>query len=324
MRLPSLPVASLAALLVATPAFAASDYFALGDSITFGETNLAYVPSYGDRGYVAGVADYIAALNGGPRPNVTDLAIDGETTTSFFTNAGRTPPVVGRGDAPLQLENLNYSTTASSQYDVLAAKVAAAQAAGDTVDNVSITLGFNDLAALASLPPADALAAIDQTLVTYRTDYGNVLTQIRALLPNATLYVLGYYNPFPADMTSPAASIFNTGGVALNGIIGDLAAQYGGLYIETAPAFIGNEAAYTYLAEQPANATVAGEYGGALPIGNVHPNALGYAAIAGAVSGSSGQIESMVPEPAAWTLMIGGFGLVGAAVRRSRRLATAG
>jgi len=44
---------------------------------------------------------------------VVNLAIDGETASIFITNAGRTPPVMGRDDAPLQLENLNYGNSAA-------------------------------------------------------------------------------------------------------------------------------------------------------------------------------------------------------------------
>ncbi len=65
---------------------------ALGDSITFGETDLNYVQSNGDRGYVSLFANTLAARNGGVRPAVFNLAIDGETASSFMTNAGRDKP----------------------------------------------------------------------------------------------------------------------------------------------------------------------------------------------------------------------------------------
>ena len=107
---------AMAAPLLIQPAHAGPVYVALGDSITFGETDLNYVQSTGDRGHVGSFANTLAAQNGGVRPTVLNLAIDGETASSFMTNAGRTPPVMGRGDAPLQLENLNYgNSTAVSQ-----------------------------------------------------------------------------------------------------------------------------------------------------------------------------------------------------------------
>ena len=93
---------------LAGQAQAAPTYIGLGDSITFGETDLNYVQSYGDRGNVGDFANIIGSRTG-TRPNVINLAIDGETASSFMSNAGRTPPVVGRGDSPLLLENLNYT-----------------------------------------------------------------------------------------------------------------------------------------------------------------------------------------------------------------------
>jgi len=63
--------------------------------------------------------------------------------------------------------------------------------------------------------------------------------------------------------------------------------------------------------------------------GAAHPNFQGHAAGIYSIGGSSlgfgvtqGFTTGGVPEPAAWTLMIGGFGLAGAALRR-RRAATA-
>lgn len=317
---------SAAALLLTQPVHAAPVYVALGDSITFGETDLNYVQSSGDRGYVSLFADTLAARNGGVRPTVVNLAIDGETASSFMTNAGRTPPVVGRGDAPLQLENLSYgNSTAVSQGTLFANTVAAQRAAGNTVSTVTVTLGFNELAALAPMqntPAAEAaaIAQIPGTLAAYRANYTAVLNEIRSLAPNANLYLLGYYNPFPADPNSPAAPVFNAGGTALNGVIQDLAAQFGAAYVNNAAPFVGHEAQYTYQAAQPAGSSVSGAFGGLLPIGNVHPNSLGYSVIAADVAAAA--VPSNVPEPGSWPLLLLGVAAVGVTVR-SRRAAPA-
>lgn len=97
--------------------------------------------------------------------------------------------------------------------------VAAQQDAGNSIDTVSITLGFNELAALASLPTSTALAQLEPTLTAYRANYSAVLTQVRTLLPDTDLYLLNYYNPFPADPGNPAAPIFAEGGPLLNNIV---------------------------------------------------------------------------------------------------------
>ena len=304
------------AILAMGPAHAAPIYVALGDSITFGETDLSYVQSYGDRGYVGQFADTLAARNGGVRPTVFNLAIDGETASSFMTNAGRTPPVMGRGDAPLQLENLNYgNSTAISQGTLFANTVAAQEALGNTVGAVTITLGFNELAALApatNTPAAEAaaVAQIPATLTAYQTAYTAVLNQVRSLAPAANVYLLGYFNPFPADPASPAAPVFAAGGTALNGVIQNLATQFNAFYVDNATPFVGHEAQYTFQAALPAGSSVSGPYGGVLPIGDVHPNALGYSVIAADVAATP------VPEPASWVVLASGLGLLGWATRR--------
>ena len=307
------------AVMLAGGAQAAPVYVALGDSITFGETDLNYVQSFGDRGYVSRFADTLASRNGGVRPIVTNLAIDGETASSFQVNAGRTPPVVGRGDSPLQLQNLSYNNSnAISQSTLFANTVAAQQALGNTVETVTVTLGFNELAALTPMmntpaAQAAAIAAIPGTLDAYRISYTAVLNQVRSLAPDADLYLLGYFNPFPANPESPAAPVFNAGGMALNAVIQGLAAQFGAAYVDTATPFLGNEALFTFQDDQPAGSSIGGLFGGVLPIGNVHPNQLGYDAIARQVAAAT-----PVPEPSTWAMMLGGLGMLGLHARKRR------
>ena len=153
-------------------ASAASVYVGLGDSITFGETDLTYAPSYGDRGYVADFASStLAARNGGTAPMVVNLAIDSETAASFMSGIGRTPPVMGRTDAVLAAENLDYSgSPGTPQLTMFRNLVGTEAAAGNTINTISITLGFNELAALANLPTSQALAMLPSTLSTYENN----------------------------------------------------------------------------------------------------------------------------------------------------------
>ncbi len=296
---PSVCLLSGLAFIGAGTGSAASVYVGLGDSITFGETDLNYVPSYGDRGYVADFASTLGSRNGGTAPTVVNLAIDGETAASFMNGAGRTTPVVGRTDAQLAAQNLNYANSPTTpQADMFRSLAASESAAGNTINTISITLGFNELAALANLPASQALAMLPGTLATYQTNYANVLAGIHSLEPGANLYLLGYYNPFPADPTNPAAPIFAQGGPELNAVIQSLAAQFGATYVDTNTAFLGNEAALTYISQYPAGSTSPGADPGIEPIGNVHPNAAGYAVIADQLAAT--------PEPAS-------VGLVGIA-----------
>ncbi len=288
-------------------AAAGSVYVGLGDSITFGETDLRYIPSYGDRGYVSKVADALASANGGTRPTVVNFAIDGETASSFMTGMGRTPPVVGRTDIPLAEQNLNYAHSPTTpQVDMFRGLVSSEKATGNTIDNISITLGFNELAALASLPPSQGLAAIPGTLTTYRSDYTNVLTDVRALEPSAHLYLLGYYNPFPGDPTAnPAKPIFAEGGPQLNAIIEGLATEFGATYVDNATPFVGKEGALTYIAQYPAGSISPAPGSGVEPIGDAHANDAGYTVIAGQITAT--------PEPASIGLVgiaAAGFGLL--------------
>lgn len=280
------------ALVVISPASAASiqDYLALGDSMAFGETDFSQNPSYGDRGYVKPFADFLATQNHTQRPQVINLGVDGETTSTFFNGGTRVvdPAVLG-GKAATQL-NLNYPDGTTTQNSLLQSTVAAEQAAGHAITTVSVQLGANDLLGIVTQPgfftlsPQDQQAQIGQALNHVLANDTALLTELKTLLPQATLLMLGYHNPFNAAPSSPIGQVADPAIRALNALIAAQAAAVGAKYVDTYTPFLGHELAYTYIAS-----------------GNVHPNDAGYQLIAN-------QMVQQVPEPSPALLF--GAGLV--------------
>src|SRR3954451_13105035 len=83
-------LAAVAALgLSAAPAAGGQIYLAIGDSSAFGETDRTKDPSNGAPGYVGPFPHYLAGRNGGQRPAVLNLAINGETSSSYTAGSGR-------------------------------------------------------------------------------------------------------------------------------------------------------------------------------------------------------------------------------------------
>lgn len=275
------------------------DYVALGDSMAFGETNFTANPSDGDRGYVSLYATSLASSNGGVRPHVINLAADGETSSTFFNGSTQHDGSPGN---PASQWNLNYPSSAPTQNSLLLSTIASEKAAGHVISNVSVQLGANDLLgpvtspSFLALTPAQQQAAIGQVLTGIQAHDTTLLTELKTLLPNASLVMLGYHNPFNADPTSAIGKIADPAVKALNALIAGEAAAFGARYVDTYTPFLGHELAYTYIAS-----------------GNVHPNATGYAVIAS-------QLET-VPEPS--TFLVVGAGLVGWLVL-GRRLRSAG
>jgi lysophospholipase L1-like esterase len=279
-----------------------NDYLVLGDSMAFGETNFTNNPSNGDRGYVKPYADLLAAQNGGVRPNVINLGVDAETSTTFFNGGPAGDGTVSGKPAP-QL-NLNYPNPSTSQNSLLLSTIAAEKAAGHTISSVSLQLGANDLFVAVNTPgffsltPAAQQAKIAQTLGTIQANDATLLTELKTQLPNTNLVLLGYHNPFNANPSSPLGMLADPAIKALNTLIAGEAAAFGTRYVDTYTPFLGHELAYTYIAS-----------------GNVHPNAMGYAVIASQLS--------TVPEPS--SILVMGAGLVGwiALARRPKRKSAA-
>ena len=237
-------------------------------------------PSNGDRGFVAMYANSLASRYG-YRPNVINLAVDGETSSTFTTGVGRVPPGAGFTDASLAELNTHYTgAIPPTQASLLASTITSEAAAGHVIGNVSISLGSNDLFFLA-LTSKNPLADLPATLATFKSNYESLLTNIRASLPNANIDLIGSYNPFTATPSSPFAALAGYAIPLLNQEISAVAGEFHAHYIDLYNTPLTTDAAnYTLILNQ----------------GDVHPYFdKGYAVIAA-------QMES-VPEPSSLALL---------------------
>ena len=252
-------LAVTATMSLARPASAGSmTYISLGDSVAFGETTFQNNPSAGDRGYAKFYDQYLASQNGGTAPKLINLAIDGETSTSFTSASGQVPPTSGISDQMLATWNTHYANTPTESQNIKFLQAVGNQLAqGNTISNITVSLGANDLFTLANSPgfltlsPAAQQQQLAAALGTFATNYTNLLGEIHALVPDAKVSLLGEYNPFPATPNSPYAPFAAPAIQALNAVIKNLAAQSGSSYVDTYTPFVGNESTLTYITKIP-------------------------------------------------------------------------
>lgn len=281
-RMPRPVISALTALAapfaLAPPPVAAGHrtYIALGDSLAFGEYRFQDNPSNGDRGYVGPYADYLAQFNGGVRPAVINLGVDGETTTTFL-NGGPSGPGIVPGEPAYSL-NTNYQPPYPSQNSLLLTTIAAEMAAGNTIGALTIQLGANDIFILTQNPtfftksPSEQQGLVNGVLMMVQSNLATLLAELKVQVPGANLVLLGYYDPFAPfahDPTSPLYAIAQISAPAIRGLDQVIAAEasaFGGRYVDLYTPFLGHELAYTDVANP------------AIP-GNVHPTVAGYAAI---------------------------------------------
>ena len=288
----------------------------LGDSSAFGETdrtkNNPPVGSNGDRGYVAPFADHLATQNGGVRPTVMNFAINGETTKSFFS--GR---VSDRASTDGVTLNSNYNPFAPnypSQSDRWKSAIQAQLAAGNTVGTVAVHLGANDLSYVAEAPgfldltPEQQQAAVVGAIGSAAENYARVLGEVRALLPDADLYVMGYHNPYGGAPHHPFYSIAGPAVGGLNQVVDGVGtnAAFGATFVNFYPVIEGRERELTLIDRFPEDL-----------INYVHLNEAGYAVAGEAWIQASAPPAVPAPQP----VVLAAMGLLTIAGRRAVRRA---
>lgn len=262
VRLTLAALAATACTAWAQPAPEDSTYLVIGDSLAYGFATIFTTPrSFGDRGYAAPFADWLATQNEGVRPLLINTAVPDETTSSFFDG-----PAIG------YIYNSNYSLLfPDTQAMTVADRVTGQFAEGREIRWVSAQFGANDLLDLADEPgfldlpqgeqEARALAAIDGAIGRYEGILGN----LNGVLPGARFIVMGYYNPFPGSPANALNDLAAFGAPLLNTELEAMADRLGATFVPVFDLFVGREGELTFIDTDD----------------DIHPEPQGYELIAG-------------------------------------------
>ena len=301
-------------LAVGSSARADIIYLAVGDSSAFGETDRTHNPSNGDRGYVAPFADYLGSRLG-TRPAVVNTAINGETSKSFFTGL-----VSDRASTDGITLNSRYAPFAPgyaiTQRDYMNSVIDGALAQSRDIKFVTVQLGANDLSNVGddpnflALPPNAQAQVVGQTIQTAAGNLSALLTDVRAKLPNADLYVIGYHNPYGGNPSHPLASLAAPALQGLNQAIGAVGSAYGAKFVNFYPVVLGRERQLTLIDRYPAD-----------NINYVHLNPSGYAAVSRVLIDAAADSPQLPPVPAPPAVILLALGAAGLGVRRLRKSA---
>ena len=211
-----------------------------------------------------------------------NLALPNETLGSFSS---------GNPDTSA---NSLYSSSLTNQNMAFMHDMATQLAAGNQISTVTISLGTSDIMNILNSPGFGSMSLIQQAtavqtgLAQIQSEYTSLMSEIRNVLPDATIDLVGAYNPFHATPNSPLAPIAEPAFLGLDNILQQVASTNKATYVNTYTSFLGNEGTYTNI------------LGGT---GNINPTAAGFSAIAAQLS------STVVPEPS--TLFIAALGLAG-------------
>ena len=212
--------------------------------------------------------------------------------------------------------NTNYAPFAPaypSQHSLFLSKVQAELAAGNTVRTVTVQFGANDLSNAAEAPgflnltAAQQQAVILQALGLIQQNYVNLLGELRALLPTADLYTIGYHNPYGGLPNHPFYTLAAPALQGLNQVIAGVGTNpaFGGHYVDFYTPVVGREAELTLINLFPNDL-----------INYVHLNPAGYAVESQQLVGTA---SAAVPAPGGFVLM--GIAVAGVFARARRRAA---
>lgn len=291
-------LAAIVAVFVSiAPAFAqGKTYIAVGDSFALGYTTSGAAPTNGDAGYVNPFANFIGTyLNGGVRPTVRNVAVSGESTSSFIsgqTTQINTSPTLF--DAPLRNTTYNntYPAAATPQAAFFNSTVDSVLAGGGTVDYITVQIGGNDILGLLAQADFRNLTAIQQAPILQSqfnklaANYVTILGAIKLKAPNARILTIGYPNSLAG--LGGLNPVPNSGALTTqaNSIIQSVSQAFGATYVDIFTPFSGNEATLTRITTLDNG------------IPNVHPTPQGYSLIAAQLG------QAVSPEPAALALIL--------------------
>jgi lysophospholipase L1-like esterase len=307
---------ALVGLFTASTMRADFTYLAVGDSSAFGETDRTQNPSNGDRGYVSRFANYMATRLA-ERPSVMNVAINGETSKSFFT--GLVSDRASTDGITLNSRYAPYAPAYNISQNTLMNSILTASTPAKPIKFVTVQIGANDLSNTAETPgflglsAAEQNALVGQTINTAATNLAGILTQVRGALPNADIYVIGYHNPYGGSPSHPFYSLAAPAVQGLNGAVAQVGSLFGAKYVNFYPVVAGREQELTLIDRFPADL-----------INYVHLNNKGYEEVSKTLIDASrdsaqfaGTNDPVVPAPPV-VILLGVAGLTLAGYRRLR------
>ncbi|HRI42777.1 MAG TPA: GDSL-type esterase/lipase family protein [Fimbriimonadaceae bacterium] len=222
----------------------------VGDSVSWGYQPNDLTRSPGDKGFVRLFADWLGSQYG-TRPQLSNLAIPGESTASYFD----TSEIGG-------LLNSNYPILfRPSQRSKVDSTITAVLGSGRQIPYVTFALGANDLlemldAAFLAQSLTTQMQQADQAIQAADARLVTSLTAIRQRLPGSILLMPGYYNPYPPSR--PEHPIATYAIPRLNAVIRARALQFSGRYVATDAPFVGREIELTWIGQDDVHPRDAG------------------------------------------------------------------